>query len=461
MLQQTDRRLKVLLIIEQCDPQGASVPLVGYRFYKGLAEIATVTLVTHGRNEFALRQAHPDADIVFIRESYLSQQYNKLAEYFSVVRGNVIWSLRQVLSYPIYAEFNYWVNAKFRWAIAQGKYDIVHAMTPMMPRYPVKVAQACGENRPGRTPFIMGPVNGGIPYPKGFSEVAKKELASLNFLRAVGRAVIPGYYQTYRRAAYVLSGSQYTAGLVKSLFGLSDYTVKLFPENGIDRSFLKPETLKPETLERSVHHSTVQLLFVGRLVPYKSADMLIDAVDKLASAVKQQVHLTIVGEGSERAALEQQTRSLNLSQKVTFVGWVTQPETLQYYGQADIFCFPSIREFGGAVVLEAMGNGLPCIVVDHGGIGEYVTEKTGFKIAPISREFVVSGLVERITQLVENPELRHRMAVCAITQVQDFTWDKKAKKIVDIYQRAILENTPENTTETNYDLECEDLSGSA
>ena len=62
------------------------------------------------------------------------------------------------------------------------------------------------------------------------------------------------------------------------------------------------------------------------------------------------------------------------------------------FSKSDIFCFPSIREFGGAVVLEAMACGLPCIVVNNGGIGEYVTDETGFKIEPISRDYIIKEL---------------------------------------------------------------------
>lgn len=144
-----------------------------------------------------------------------------------------------------------------------------------------------------------------------------------------------------------------------------------------------------------------------------------------------------MGDGSERSKLEAQVRQLNLESLVTFVGWVKQEETLEYYKKADVFCFPSIREFGGAVVLEAMACGLPCIVANNGGIGEYVTEKTGFKIEPVSREYLLQELTEKIKILVENETLRKKMSKQAIERVRAFTWDNKAQKIVEIYQEMI------------------------
>lgn len=116
-----------------------------------------------------------------------------------------------------------------------------------------------------------------------------------------------------------------------------------------------------------------------------------------------------------------------------------QSQTLDYYLQADIFCFPSIREFGGAVVLEAMANGLPCIVANYGGIGEYVTEETGFKIEPISPEYLTQELTHKIQILVEDDQLRESMSVKSIERARQFTWERKAIEIVEIYEQMISE----------------------
>ena len=89
----------------------------------------------------------------------------------------------------------------------------------------------------------------------------------------------------------------------------------------------------------------------------------------------------------------------------------------------------------GAVVLEAMANGLPCIVVNNGGIGEYVTEETGFRINPESREFVVQELTLCIEKLVINPLLRQTMSIKAIQRVKEFSWSAKAEAIVRIYNK--------------------------
>jgi glycosyltransferase involved in cell wall biosynthesis len=423
----SNKKLKVLLIVEQCNPDWASVPLEGYNYFRGINNLVEATLVTHIRNKPALEK-HPEYEkILYIEERSLSKQYYKMVEKITA-KGRVNWPLYNALSYPIYEEFNQQVYQKFKGKILNGDYDIVHAITPIMPRYPFKVVSVCQQ-----TPFILGPVNGGIPFPPGFQETARQEFAQFNFLRAVGRALIPGYVETYKKADKVLAGSTYTLNLLKKLFAIPDTRIELFYENGIAQEFLM--SVKPAKEEGS----QINLLFVGRLVPYKCADVVIESIGRLDQAIQSKIRFTIVGDGSERNNLENRVKELNLAEIVSFAGWVHQSATLDYYRKADIFCFPSIREFGGAVVIEAMACGLPCIVANNGGIGEYVNEETGFKIEPISREYLTQELTSKIKMLVEDDKLRESMSAKAIERAKEFEWENKARKIVEIYEKMLGE----------------------
>lgn len=417
------KRFKVLLIMEQCNPEWASVPLVGYRFFDEIRKLVDVTLVTHERNKPALEKVRGTTDIAYMPEADLSKRYHKVISDL-VYKGRVIWPLYHALAYPIYAEFNRNVYKNFARQILEGKYDLVHVLTPMMPRYPVEVIKVCKT-----VPFLLGPVNGGVPFPPGFQEKAKKEYAGFNFLRAIGRWLIPGYVETYKNADKILSGSTYTLNLVKEMFALPENKISLLYENGVLDSFFSDEKAKP--------NSTVNLLFVGRLVPYKCADILLEAIASLDHSLKERLKLTIVGDGSEKEPLQQRTQELGLDTTVQFTGWVSQEEILQYYREADVFCFPSIREFGGAVVLEAMACGLPCIVANNGGIGEYVTEETGFKIEPLSREYLTQEMASKIKLLAQDENLRLQMSAKSVDRAREFTWSNKAKKVVEIYEEML------------------------
>jgi len=426
----SNKKLKVLLIVEQCNPDWASVPLVGYIFFQKINNLVDATLVTHIRNKPALEK-HPQYEkTIYLEKGKLAKHYYIIVEKITAT-WRVNWPIYHALNYPIYEQFNQQVYQNFKGGkILNEDYDIVHAITPMMPRYPFKVVSVCQQ-----IPFILGPVNGGIPFPPGFQKTARQEFAQFNFLRAVGRALISGYVETYKKADKILAVSRYTLNMLKDLFTIPDQRIDLLYENGIPEEFFNQINI----LNKEV--SKINLLLVGRLVPYKCADLVIESIGKLGQVIQSKIRLSIVGDGSERNSLENLVKELNLGEIVRFSGWVNQQETLDYYRKADIFCFPSIREFGGAVVMQAMACGLPCIVANNGGIGEYVNEETGFKIEPISREYLTQELTSKIKLLVEDDRLRETMSTKASEKAREFAWENKARKIVEIYEKMLGEKS--------------------
>lgn len=419
--------MKILLIIQECNPTWASVPLEGYYYYRELSRRVDVTLVTHRRNQVGLATVEDSRNIVFIDESWLMTYYFR-AFYKALGCGTVNWALLRILDYPVYLNFNARVYRAMCQSVARGDYDLVHVFTPIVPRYPVKLVEACH-----RTPFVLGPVNGGLPYPPGFSDIARRESDHWNRLRG-GVRWLPGYTRTYRQADKVLAGSTHTLNELRAQLGLPSDRLDLFFENGVPEDFLAQTP-------KSAHADPIRLLFVGRLVPFKCADVALEAVHRLPVALRQRVVLTIVGDGSERDRLTELTQRLGLADRVTFTGWVSHAETRQFYQQADIFCFPSIREFGGAVVLEALAAGLPCIVVDHGGIGEYVIDDVGFRIAPHSREYLIENMTRRIQVLVEDEALRLAMSAAAIERAREFEWGHKADQLVAMYHQLVTQKS--------------------
>lgn len=410
---------KVLMVVEQCNPQWASVPLVAFKLYDEVSKLVDVTLVTHERNKSGIEPIRNGRKVHYILENKLLTKYFGWTDRL-VNRGAINWPLYHMLNYPVYAGFNRLVHKQFKQSVAAGEYDIVHALTPMMPRYPVRLIDACK-----KTPFVLGPVNGGVPFPKGFEVTARKEFAHFNFLRALGRRLIPGYKKTYTKASKILVGSAYTKDMIKSMFNLEEEKLISFSENGIEPGFVSEA--------KQFSKNKLKLLFVGRLVPYKGADMLLSAVIGLQEQYRNKIEITIVGDGPERPGLEKQCADGAFADRVKFTGWVEQKDTLGYYREADIFCFPSIREFGGAVVLEAMANGLPCIVVNNGGIGEYVSDEAGYKIEPNSRKFIVQSISNILIQILDGEVNMHEKSNLSIARVKNFCWDAKGLKMTKIY----------------------------
>jgi glycosyltransferase involved in cell wall biosynthesis len=413
------RRRRVLMLAESAHPRSQSVSWVGWSIYRALSARADVHLVTRGANRQAILDVGllEGRDFTAISLEKLERPMLKLA---SRLRGgeNKGWTTLMALSLPLYYAFEQEVWRCFAAPVAARAFDVVHRVTPVSPTMPSLMAARC---RRAGIPFVVGPLNGGLPWPAEFSDRRRAENEWLSYIRSAYR-LVPGYRSTRSAASALLVGSRFTLSEVPSRY--RDKCVYL-PENGIDPARF-PAYDKPQPA------SPVRGIFVGRLVPYKGCDMVIEAA---ASAVRAgALTLTIVGDGPERPALEEQARQLGLSDAVRFVGLLPPDQVGACYRDADLLLFPSVREFGGGVVLEAMAMGVVPCVVDYGGPGELVSAESGFRLTLGSRPNVTRALEAVVDRVVKQPSVLIPMREAARDRISRlFTWQRKAEQIDSIY----------------------------
>src|SRR5262249_60191970 len=94
-------------------------------------------------------------------------------------------------------------------------------------------------------------------------------------------------------------------------------------------------------------------------------------------------------------------------------GPVPQPGLAGERRRSRVFVVPSLREFGGGVILEAMACALPCLIVDYGGPGELVSEATGVKLPMRPREELIESLRAAMEQFAADPAGCRRMGEAA------------------------------------------------
>jgi glycosyltransferase involved in cell wall biosynthesis len=128
-------------------------------------------------------------------------------------------------------------------------------------------------------------------------------------------------------------------------------------------------------------------------------------------------------------------RQLGIEAGVEFAGWVPHSDLQTRLRKSQVLGFPSIREFGGAVVLEAMALGLVPIVVDYGGPAESTTADTGFLVPLANRAEIVAGFRRRLESIVADPRQLAGMSARARGRAhQSFAWAAKAACVVEVYR---------------------------
>ena len=130
-------------------------------------------------------------------------------------------------------------------------------------------------------------------------------------------------------------------------------------------------------------------------------------------------------------ALQAQAKGL---EGITFHGWKAHHEVQDILAQCHLMPFPSIREFGGGVVLEAMALGVVPLVVDYAGPGELVTADVGLKVPCGTRAEITRDFATALHRLADDPHSLPAMAQAARERVQShFLWSCKARQVAQVY----------------------------
>jgi len=195
-----------------------------------------------------------------------------------------------------------------------------------------------------------------------------------------------------------------------------------------------------------------RVLTAGRLVPIKGFDLAVRAFKSWIQDsgfgiqgknsdghASPRAELVIVGEGPERARLEALARELGLNGQVKFTGWMARESLLEEMAAADVFLFPSLRDGGGLVVVEAMSVGKPVVCLDLAGPGLHVTPECGVKVPAHSPEQAVRDLAGALDRLYADPALRLDMGQAGRERAREvYDWDRIAERISALYRDIVF-----------------------
>jgi glycosyltransferase involved in cell wall biosynthesis len=148
------------------------------------------------------------------------------------------------------------------------------------------------------------------------------------------------------------------------------------------------------------------ILSVGRLSREKGHANLITAFARLrAESQDRGLYLVLVGDGPERARLQQQAQSLSVGEQVLFTG--QRDDAKRFYGIASVFALPSYTEGTPNVLLESMAAGLPLVATSVGGIPELAADGKNALLVPAAN---ATALAAALRRLLDSPVLRKELA---------------------------------------------------
>lgn len=128
--------------------------------------------------------------------------------------------------------------------------------------------------------------------------------------------------------------------------------------------------------------------------PLKGVPSLLEAARRLDPAGWE---VRIVGDGDARDELVQQVRELGVTDRVRFLGWVSETEKLRLLAETDVFCLPSAQEGFGIVFLEALARGRPCVGAAAGAVPEVLSPATG-ECVPYADPDALAAAIVRVAE---------------------------------------------------------------
>jgi len=309
---------------------------------------------------------------------------------------------------PYYVAWQWCAARHLKRMFAAVPFDLVHHITYVSARYPSFMGSL-------DIPFWFGPVSGGEVVPTRLRPGLSAGQRCREWLRDVSNGFVrldPLMRKTFQRADRIF---------------VTPDTLPILPRNCRQKSTvrlaigLQESALTPQSASSLNESSRVRLLYVGRLLEWKGIDIALHAIARIKRRFPE-ILFTIVGQGPARTRLQQLAEQLDLQANVQWGGWQPQFRLCEHYQSADLLLFPSLRDSGGMVVLEALAHGLPVVCTDVGGPGLIVDSTCG-RVLPTAgtrRQRLADAMADSVTKILELPDLRASLSLGARERARNF-----------------------------------------
>ncbi|WP_207514962.1 glycosyltransferase family 4 protein [Longitalea luteola] len=275
------------------------------------------------------------------------------------------------------------------------------------------------------TRIIFGPVGGGqeaLPAFKEYFGPAWKIERIRSLISNLSIRFSANLKNTVSRSDHILVTNQDTADIVQRLRRAPRNNIHLVLDNAIPLSMQNLQYIERKP------GKTLNLLWVGRMLPRKGLNLILHALSLVPKEVDYT--FTIVGGGELYPHLQGWIDQYGLDPKrLRILGQIPFNEVVHHYEQADVFIFCSLRDSCPAQLNEAMAFGLPVITLDIHGSALAVSNECGIKIKPTTKEKTAQDIARAVTTMYKDPELRKQYSRNAYNYAKGNTWERKVNLI--------------------------------
>ena len=400
--------MRVLLSAFACDPVSGSDEEVGWQWAKELAvrgvDVTVITRKSHQldiEHHVAATGQCKNAKFVYVDIDWLHALLHRVNP-----RNHIYYYFWQWVAYRAAARLH-----------AITPFDLIHHVTWVSFRQPSFMGLL-------GSPMLFGPVAGGDEIPQGYARAFSLNQRLIEILRGTANFLTrydPFMRMTFNSATriYFTSDShlQYVSRFVRE---------KAAIELAIGCNINEINLIDNET---KYARQGNRLLFVGRCIGWKGMDIGLLILARIRQA-RPDVTLTIIGDGVDRARWMKKAKELGLEQVIDWCGWLPKPTVLDMYAKFDVLFYPSLRDSGGFVVLEALQCGLPAVVFKLGGPGVVVDETCGARVeASANREETIHNYATAVLTTLQRVRNDPALPSACCARAANFTWDALIDRI--------------------------------
>lgn len=236
---------------------------------------------------------------------------------------------------------------------------------------------------------------------------------------------------TVRRAARILTCSEFSRQAIATAYGLDPDTIRVAP-NAAAPGFRRGDRQQAKVaVLRHFGISEPFLLCVGNLQRRKNQAGLIRAYTSLVQAhPEHRQHLVLVGKDtSQSAEIRSLARHSAVRDRIHFTGFVPDEMLPALYNACDLFVFPSFYEGFGIPLLEAMACGCPIACSNRTAMPE-VAGKTAVLFDPAS----TASMGQALHDMLVNLDLCQKLGEAALERARGFSWDATARTVLNVYE---------------------------